>query len=220
MIVLAHRGFWQAPEEKNAKTAFARAFESGFGAEIDVRDLNGALVVSHDPPRSGCLAFAEVLDLYRAHGCPGRLAINIKADGLAADIAAMTADYGVQSSCFVFDMSVPDLLAYLRQPLALFTRYSEFEAVPSLLERAHGVWLDAFEKPWASDAAMLSFLAQDKAVALVSPELHARDHAPAWAAWKDALNHRDAGRIASDAIMICTDLPDAARTFFCEGRGA
>ena len=31
--ILAHRGFWKEETEKNTKTAFERAFNSGFGIE-------------------------------------------------------------------------------------------------------------------------------------------------------------------------------------------
>jgi glycerophosphoryl diester phosphodiesterase len=48
--ILAHRGYWLEPGEKNSLSAFRRAFEGGFGIETDIRDLDGELVVSHDPP--------------------------------------------------------------------------------------------------------------------------------------------------------------------------
>ncbi len=84
MIILAHRGCWRENSEKNTRAAFLRAFEAGYGIETDVRDLDGELVVSHDPARRGAMRWGELLDLYVEHGAPGQLAINIKADGLAA----------------------------------------------------------------------------------------------------------------------------------------
>ncbi|MGH2941268.1 MAG: phosphodiesterase, partial [Solirubrobacteraceae bacterium] len=65
MEPLAHRGLWLAPEQRNTLAAFYDAFEHGCGVEIDVRDLDGALVVSHDPPRTGALTFQAVVDVWR-----------------------------------------------------------------------------------------------------------------------------------------------------------
>lgn len=212
MIVLAHRGWWKTAEEKNTRAAFARAFEAGYGAELDVRDLDGDLVISHDPPRAGAWRFSELLDLYRVCNMPGRLAINIKADGLASRIAKMTQD--LQASCFVFDMSVPDMLDYLDCGLPTFTRYSEYETVPALFDSCAGVWLDAFAKPWADETRLKTDLDAGKAVALVSPELHAKPHLEAWKAWRTVL------RVMPESVragaMICTDRPDEAERFFTE----
>jgi hypothetical protein len=47
-----------------------------------------------------------------------------------------------------------------------------------------------------------------KEVCLVSPELHGRPHEPMWEMVRAAGLDRDAG------IMLCTDLPDRARSFF------
>src|SRR3546814_1451366 len=82
MQILAHRGFWNVPEEKNSWTAIERAFASGFGIETDIRDQHGRLVISHDPPSGRCIDFQDVLALHRRHGAPGPMALNVKADGL------------------------------------------------------------------------------------------------------------------------------------------
>ena len=212
MIILAHRGFWHSAGEKNTLGAFERAFAAGYGAELDLRDLNGELVVSHDPPRRGCLSFAAVLALYRRYGMPGKLAINIKADGLAAALDAMLDEPALRQACFVFDMSVPDMLAYLAHGIPVFTRHSEYEAEPALLQSTQGVWVDAFTKPWADETRLQDFLAAGKAAALVSPELHAKPHAEAWTVWRKAL--RKASPAAT--VMLCTDHPDEAAQFFLE----
>ncbi len=61
MNVISHRGLWAEAEESNTIAAFQRSFLAGYGTEIDVRDLDGTLVVSHDPPRLGALPLADVL---------------------------------------------------------------------------------------------------------------------------------------------------------------
>ena len=46
--IIAHRGTWLKLEEMNAFGAFERALEYGFGIEVDFRDRDGHLVISHD----------------------------------------------------------------------------------------------------------------------------------------------------------------------------
>ena len=66
IAILAHRGFWTEPAEKNSREALERAFREGFGIETDIRDRNGALVVSHDPPvGDGLMSFDELLPVIR-----------------------------------------------------------------------------------------------------------------------------------------------------------
>ena len=90
--ILAHRGVWTEPSERNTLAAFERAFAHGSGAAGSTFATSTAtLVVSHDPPVHGALPLADVVDAYRAAGQPGRLALNIKADGLQALVAAALA---------------------------------------------------------------------------------------------------------------------------------
>ena len=201
MIVLAHRGWWREPAEKNSWAAFERAFDAGFGVETDVRDHDGQLVVAHDPPRgSDLIPFGDLLELYVSAGQPGALAINVKADGLQAPLKALMARAGIDRG-FVFDMSVPDSLGYLAEGFEVFTRHSEFEPQPAFYAEASGVWIDCFRGDWITADVARAHLAAGKKVALVSPELHRRPHANAWRQWETL----------GSEVMICTDFPDAAR---------
>lgn len=214
ITILAHRGFWTEPVEKNSREALERAFREGFGIETDIRDRNGALVVSHDPPVGGDLmTFDELLELYRryapqAGGRAGTLALNIKADGLQGPLLDALARHGVDD-WFVFDMAVPDGILYLCRGAVAYTRQSEYEPEPSFYKRAAGVWLDAFENDWIDDAVIERHLAAGKRVALVSPELHGRPHAVAWESWKAVASQAEPGMLA-----LCTDFPDKAYEFF------
>ena len=80
--ILAHRGWWTKPAEKNSFEAIRRAIDAGFGIETDFRDLNGTIVISHDPPQGEVLCAESFFGLYAQIGTNGRLALNIKADGL------------------------------------------------------------------------------------------------------------------------------------------
>jgi glycerophosphoryl diester phosphodiesterase len=196
--IISHRGFWLSPDERNTGDAFARSFDSGFGAEIDVRDLAGELVISHDPPLAGALTLAAVLEAHADAGFPGELAINVKADGLCAPLQAALADTPRWTA---FDMSVPDAVQYVRAGAPILTRQSEHEPAPSLYAQSVGVWLDAFDGEWFTEELVREHLEAGKRVCLVSPELHGRSHTAAWRRWGewDVRDH--------PGLAICTDHP-------------
>jgi hypothetical protein len=207
MRILSHRGLWAAPGEKNTAAAFARSFEAGFGAEIDVRDEGLRLVVSHDPSPGGALPVRDVLDLHRRLGPHLPLAFNVKACGLARALGELLREYGVTES-FVFDMAVPDALDYLRRGLPAFTRQSEYETEPAFYTVASGVWIDGFLDDWIGEDAVSRHLSGGKAVCLVSPELHERPYAPIWDRWAGM------SCVGDPRLSLCTDHPEAARRLF------
>jgi glycerophosphoryl diester phosphodiesterase len=203
MEILAHRGQWLATHERNGLEAFARAFLNGHGAEVDVRDRDGELVVSHDVPGAGALPLAAVLDAHRDAGAPGTLALNVKADGLQDLLKAALRD--LPAGWFLFDMAVPDAVVSTRHGLPCFTRHSDVEPDPVLYAQSGGVWLDDLSGAgWVTEDRIAAHLAAGKRVAVVSPELHGRPHAQAWAAWRawDVWTSPD--------VLLCTDLPSEA----------
>lgn len=207
MIILSHRGFWQSSEEKNTETAFVRSFSNGFGAETDVRDYNGELVISHDIPQSGCMTLELFLALYGACDNTLPLALNIKSDGLQHILKEALARHRIDRY-FVFDMSVPDTLGYLRAGLRTFTRESEYETVPALYEDACGIWLDEFHHHWIDEGVIVRHLTHNKQVCIVSPELHQRDYLVEWE------DYRRIERSAGTELMLCTDHPSEAKEYF------
>ncbi len=199
MRIISHRGFWLTPEEKNAPVAFERTVRERFGTETDVRDVNGALVVAHDPATTDATPWSEVVEAFEGTGLP--LAVNVKADGLASLIAA--AFHGRGIDWFAFDMSNPEMLKYHRAGLPFYTRHSDIETTPVLYEAAAGVWLDAFEGPWFDAATIVRHRDNGKDVCVVSPELHGRAPQDLW---------RMLVPLAADErLMLCTDQPDRAR---------
>jgi len=199
--IISHRGHWLTHREKNARTAFVRSFEGGFGTETDVRDRAGVLVISHDPPAEEQLVtLDELLGMYADAGQPGMLALNVKADGLQVGIFDAISRAGI-TSWFAFDMSVPDTLGYRKAALPYFTRLSEYERSPVLLDEAAGIWLDAFETEWFDEALVSGHIIAGRVVCLVSPELHGRDPEASWSRWADW----DATRY--DEFVVCTDRP-------------
>lgn len=210
MRLIAHRGFWIEPEERNTLSAFKRALQHGYGIETDLRDAHGGLVVSHDPPATGALSAREFFALCLDHPVAVPHALNIKSDGLHALLDAEMKGW-TGERYFLFDMSVPDSLGYLRKGVPTFVRSSEYE-VPAaqLLALAKGVWLDAFEGVWYGRALIENLFSQGKEVCIVSPELHRRAHLDHWESLKRWGVHRH-----PDALL-CTDFPSEAEEYFHE----
>lgn len=208
MIIISHRGYWKAQEEKNKQVSFHRSFKLGYGTETDIRDYNGQLVISHDIPDENSLKIDDFFKIYNTYsGSNLTLALNIKSDGLQVKLKEKLIEFEIENY-FVFDMSVPDTLGYLRNNLITFTRHSEYEPIPAFVEESKGIWLDSFESTWYDEQVLLNHLQRGKDVAIVSPELHKRNHLELWTYLKNNNYHE------SDNIILCTDLPEDATEFF------
>ena len=221
MIILSHRGLWTEPQQRNTLSAMVASFEKGFGVETDVRDFDGNLVISHDMPSKDALPLRSLLIAYDAAGRPGRLALNIKADGLAPALAQEVGLFpGLAKKVFVFDMSVPDMLHYFDSGLQVFTRHSEYEPTPPLEARSDGLWMDCFVRPWVDPIDATNRLASGQNIAIVSPELHKRaSFRLSWHLLRDALRSRQFPQeLTANSLMLCTDFPEEAADFFDEGQ--
>lgn len=206
MKILTHRGHWGEGFQKNSLKAFARSAELGFGTETDVRDCLKKIVISHDMPQGQEVPFEHFLKIFRDTGLP--LAINIKANGLA--LALHEAFEGwPKNDWFVFDMSVPDMLAHVQIGNPVYSRLSDIEPIPIYIEKVSGVWIDGFHENYMQTETIEYLLARQKKLCFVSPELHGRPHLEYWKyllQWKE-----------NPLTMICTDFPEEANIFF---RGA
>jgi hypothetical protein len=210
VIVLSHRGYWKSPPEKNTLLALERSFRLGFGTETDLRDYGRELVVSHDPADKHSLPADSLFQAHREFAPAVPLALNVKADGLQQLVADALAKYAVRDA-FVFDMSVPDLLRWVEVGVPVFTRHSDVEPDPACYAQSAGVWLDAFRGEWWDVNVILRHLEAGKRVCIVSPELHKREHLPAW---EKLLTSDIQG---TDQVMLCTDYPEEAMRVM--GRG-
>ena len=207
MIILSHRGYWKIPAEKNSAEAFHRSFELGFGTETDLRDAAGKLVVSHDPALAHAMQAEVMLGIHRRYDSSLPLALNVKADGLQHLVVDAIKQFA-PADVFVFDMSVPDTIHWLKAGVPVFTRHSDVEPAPVLYEQAAGIWLDGFHSDWWEMATIQGHLDRGKRVCVVSPELHGRPHQAAWE------RLRMQGTSRPGALMLCTDHPEQAREFF------
>ncbi|WP_118986068.1 hypothetical protein [Photorhabdus sp. CRCIA-P01] len=211
MEIISHRGYWFSEREKNTATAFERSFSLGFGTETDIRDYKGELVISHDIASSDCITFKEFISIYKKNigNNNGTLALNVKADGLQEKVRLILEQENL-SNYFFFDMSIPDMLGYFSLGLSTFARYSEYESINSLYDRAEGIWLDGFSQDLVTADLLNKFLSSGKKVCIVSPELHHRNHIESWKKYKTFPHNL----ISDRNLILCTDLPEDATEFF------
>ena len=207
--ILAHRGYWDKVEKQNSFGALKRALDAGFGIETDFRDCNGVIVVSHDPPEGDFLEARAFFELYVELNTFGRIALNIKADGLQKSLLAMLCESGLPlKNCYAFDMSVPDTLGYIASDIPTYTRLSEYEKSPPFLNCSTGVWVDSFTGTVAQVAEAQRIIAAGNRACIVSPELHHRYH---YTLWDEIMA---AGLHENPLFELCTDFPQAAYDFF------
>ena len=209
MIILSHRGYWQNVEESNTLFALEKSFAKGFGVEVDFRDYLGDLVISHDIPNAESPRAEDMFQLHKQINSNLPLAINIKSDGLQESIIKLLNQFQI-TNYFVFDMSLPDALGYLKYGINSYTRQSEYEIEPLFYTEAKGIWIDCFIRDWVDEKTISYHLAQGKQICLVSPELHSRDHQIFWDRIRGMVTDR------GQQILLCTDFPDQARRFFNE----
>ena len=208
MIVLSHRGYWKEILEKNLLIAFERSFSLGFGTETDIRDYKGELVISHDIADEKCISVKEIFEIYNKYANTLPLALNIKADGLQVKLKELLEEYKIENY-FVFDMSVPDGLGYIKQDIKTFTRESEYEKIPSFYGEAYGIWLDEFQGHWINKEVIENHIKNNKQICIVSPDLHKREYKKEWQHYKEIEKE-----LGIDNLMICTDYPEEAKEFF------
>lgn len=208
MKVLSHRGYWKELNEKNKLISFERSFSLGFGTETDIRDYKGELVISHDIADDNCITAKEMLEIYNKYDNTLPLALNIKADGLQVKLKELLDEYNIVNY-FVFDMSVPDGLQYLKHNIKSFTRESEYEQIPSFYDKACGIWLDEFQGHWINKEVIEKHIKNNKQICIVSPDLHKREYKKEWQHYKEIEKE-----LGIDNLMICTDYPEEAKEFF------
>ena len=213
MIVLAHRGNLRGPdpEHENSPECIAAAISQGFGIETDLRCApDGGLYISHDPIQPAPLqALAVHAALWRCNP-RATVALNIKEAGNEAQLIAELNALGVAGQVFLFDMELIEPVAgematrfrALDRHIAIAARVSDRREPPAqalAIGAAETIWLDEFDGPWATRAAVADLIQAGKRVYGVSPDLHGATPELAAKRWQDFASWGVAG--------ICTDWP-------------
>lgn len=207
MEIISHRGYWLDLNERNTPQAFRKSFSCGFGTETDIRDYCGDLVISHDIATSDSILMSDFLRIFNSYDSNNTLALNIKADGLQKKLKPLLEANRI-TDYFVFDMSIPDTLGYLNEGIPFFSRQSEYEPNPVFYKECSGVWLDCFEGIWFDIQLIENHLRSGKKIAIVSPELHKRNHLELW----EFIRENDIDSYKE--LILCTDIPEQAVNFF------
>ena len=141
---------------------------NNFGIELDVRDQNGELVVSHDLPDTSTIKLENFLQKIDKNKL---VAINIKSVEIEKRLKEIISNANLKNY-FTFDWPIPALIKAQNNHLICAFRLSEYEK--ELFPNCSWIWIDSFNEIWY-DEKMLSDL-KDKGynLALVSPELHGR----------------------------------------------
>lgn len=206
MNIIAHRGFWEKPGEKNTFIAFKKALDAGYGIEFDIRDYKGKLVIAHS------IAVSSSPELYEVFSRLAHMdnfykvifAINIKCDSIESKVFEFIKNFKIIKNSFVFDMSFPSTYIFYRfyKNLNIAVRQSEFETSPLLYSQSKWLWLDEFQQHWITNRVIIKHIKNGKKLCIVSPELHGRKHEKIWRQYlqlpKEILRN----------VYLCTDFPE------------
>lgn len=190
MIIVRHR-INNTPELEN--------IPENQGIEIDLRSLNGELILQHDPFINGEL-FSEWIKHYRHK----LLILNIKEEGLEQMTINILHKNKV-ASYFFLDQSFPNQFKMsMTEPDVVCGRLSDVESINTLLALKPGwVWLDSHTGNWDY---ILDSYAKIRSIkiktCLVSPELQRNNSVQEIKLLKDMIVRHN---LIFDAV--CTKVP-------------
>jgi len=144
-----------------------------YGVEVDVRDYNGHLILSHEPFMSG-----DPLKHYMKRYKHKFIIFNIKSEKVEYEVQKIVKQYNIKNYFFL-DSSFPmiyNLIALKEKNIAL--RFSEFEPIEPILKlsgKIKWVWVDCF-KTMPLTLKKYSLLKSAKfKICIASPELQSQE---------------------------------------------
>ncbi len=215
MKVIAHRAnlAGKEPKRENLLEQVQLALDLGFGIETDIRWAGGQdFYISHDAAVIGGTNDAvQHAARWRAH--PGQIiALNVKELGCEQPLVEFLRQAAVLDQVFLFDMELLEaspgrtareyarLCPALRLAARVSDRQEPLEQALAIRE-ANIIWLDEFDRLWATAESVARLKGAGKTVYAVSPELHGFSVDEARARWDDF------ARWGVDGI--CTDYASA-----------
>lgn len=196
MNILAHRGLWANPDERNSFKALTSAIDKNLGIETDIRDHLGRVVVRHDMGFDAELDLNDLLNLVGEKEL--KIALNVKASEMGPALAKLFLE-SEPKNYFFFDLAIPDLRKYLDLGLNTYCRVSEVEQQLVWSKEIKGVWVDTFSGLTVSKNMIDEFLGMNLDVSLVSEEIHGREHLHFWDVVSEYIN--------DSRVSVCTDYP-------------
>lgn len=144
-----------------------------YGVELDLRDSNKKLIVTHDPYTDG-VEFSEYVKHYKHKF----MICNIKCEGIEYKVKEILDEHKIKDFFFL-DSSFPMIIKLLKSGIRnVAVRYSVFESMSSIISLVKEypdiyVWIDYLngEYPIIENLKLLPVK-----TCLVSPELHSSDN--------------------------------------------
>ncbi len=215
MIIFAHRAnLDQASRlEENSRSSVGKALTLGFTIETDIRrNPAGHYYISHDPAllneENNAVGHAALWQECTA----GPIALNIKEEGHEDQLIAFLRRNSVLNAVFLFDMELVE-----QAPGGMARKFRELDATVLLAARvsdqdeplrralmndcARIIWLDEFNRFWATREDIARLKETGRTVFAVSPELHGFGADPMRRRWDEFATWGVDG--------ICTDWPMA-----------
>lgn len=144
--------------------------DSNFGIELDIRDQNGDLVVSHDVPTYPSI---KLVDFLKKIDKRKLVALNIKSTEIEKSLKKIISDADLKNY-FTFDWPIPSLIKAQNNNLICAFRLSEYEK--ELFPNCSWIWIDSFKHIWYDEKILAELKDKGFNLALVSPELHGREN--------------------------------------------
>lgn len=166
-----------------------------YGIEVDLRDFNDKISLSHDPFIQG-----EDFDKFMSFFNHAFIILNIKSERIEYEVIKVLNKYDV-TQYFFLDSSLPMIIKMTNNKEHNFAvRFSEYESIDSVMklkDRVKWVWVDCFTKNPLNFEIFNMLKNSGFKICIVSPELQNREH--------DIFNYRRHiiyNKIIPD--MVCT----------------
>lgn len=204
MKIICHRGFWSKRSQQNSLKACLDGAKNFDGIEVDLKNQNGKIVLSHDPitKNSQTISLSELFKK-----TPNTFfALNIKEDGLGPELRKLISKHKIDNY-MCFDLSFPESLQFNKEQLRVFSRIGDLEQRPTKCPKA--LVVDVFNQTKYSHVLRsLQALERPHELFFISPELHGHPVETNWLKIKNFLGQ------SNHSGYLCTDLAASASQFF------
>ena len=204
MKIICHRGLWSKSSEHNSLKACLEGAKYYDGIEVDLKNHNGKIVLSHNPLAKNQQA-VQLESLFRK--TPKTFfALNIKEDGLAPELKKLISRHKIKNY-MCFDLSLPESLQYQKEQLKIFSRVGDLDPKPKVY--ANDLVIDVFtQSNFTKILRTLKGLKGPHQLFFISPELHGDKVEENWSKIKKFI------QTSNHSAYLCTDLPSKALQFF------
>jgi hypothetical protein len=146
-----------------------------WGVEIDIRDKNDMLVLSHDPYKNG-----DVLEEYLREYKHALLILNIKSERVELDCLPLLEKYNIQNYFFLDSTFPMTYLLYKKHNIinnaSRFSEFEPFEITENINHMIKWVWVDCFSILPLTKQIVEKCKSLQKLICIVSPELQGQKH--------------------------------------------